>query len=102
MIGMHDDVALMRTLAAHKAGIRHIVFGHILVPLASPSAEGIAFSSGQACAHRFITDLTRPKPYWTDGNPCYRIINLDAQGLRAYGVEVSEVIMGQAPICDGP
>ncbi|SCX12207.1 3',5'-cyclic adenosine monophosphate phosphodiesterase CpdA [Agrobacterium rosae] len=101
-IGMHDDGAVMRVLAAHKGGIRHIVFGHIHVPLAGTSAEGIAFSSGQACAHRFITDLTSPKPYWTGGNPCYRIINLDAQGLRAYSVEVGETIMGQAPICDGP
>ncbi len=101
-IGMHDDGAMMRVLAAHKGGVRHIVFGHIHVPLAGTSAEGIAFSSGQACAHRFITDLTSPTPFWTSGNPCYRIITLDAQGFRAYGVEVGEVVTGQAPVCDGP
>lgn len=101
-IGMHDDGALMRRLATHRAGVRHIVFGHIHVPLAGTSAEGIAFSSGQACAHRFITDLDSPTPLWTGGNPCYRIISLDNRGFRAYGVEVGETVTGQAPICAGP
>lgn len=101
-IGMHDNGAMMRTLAAHEGGVRHIVFGHIHVPLAGTSAEGIAYSSGQACAHRFITDITSPVPFWTGGNPCYRIIMLDEKGFRAYGVEVGETITGQAPVCEGP
>ncbi|RYE62548.1 phosphodiesterase [Neorhizobium sp. DAR64861/K0K2] len=101
-IGMHDDGRIMRRLAGHKAGIRHIVFGHIHVPMSGTSAEGIAYSSGQACAHRFVTDLANPMPFWTGGNPCYRIINLDGHGLRAYAVEVGETITGQAPICEGP
>ena len=99
---MHDNGAMMRTLAAHEGGVRHIVFGHIHVPLAGTSAEGIAYSSGQACAHRFITDITSPVPFWTGGNPCYRIIMLDEKGFRAYGVEVGETITGQAPVCEGP
>ncbi|RWX80974.1 phosphodiesterase [Neorhizobium lilium] len=101
-IGMHDDGALMRALAAHPAGIRHIVFGHIHVPMAGTSAEGIAFSSGQACAHRFITDIDIPDPLWTGGLPCYRIIKLDALGLRAYDVEVGQVATDRAPVCEGP
>ncbi|MBF2713742.1 phosphodiesterase [Agrobacterium vitis] len=101
-IGLHDDGALMRHLSAHSAGIRHIVFGHIHVPLAGTSAEGISYSSGQACAHRFITDLDAPDPLWTGGNPCYRIICLDDHGLRAYSAEVGEAILGQASICEGP
>lgn len=101
-IGMHDDGAVMKRLVGHPAGIRHIVFGHIHVPLAGTSAEGIAFSSGQACAHRFITDLTDPMPFWTGGNPCYRIINIDASGFRAYEVQVGEEVTGRAPICKGP
>ncbi|MDM9625407.1 phosphodiesterase [Rhizobium sp. S152] len=101
-IGMHDDGAIMKRLAAHPAGVRHIVFGHIHVPLAGTSAEGIAFSSGQACSHRFITDLDDPAPMWTGGNPCYRIIHLDAQGLRAYGAEAGETATARAPVCEGP
>lgn len=101
-IGMHDDGKIMKRLAAHPAGVRHIVFGHIHVPLAGTSAEGIAFSSGQACSHRFITDLDDPAPLWTGGNPCYRIINLDAHGLRAYGAEVGEIVTARAPVCEGP
>lgn len=101
-IGMHDEGLLMQRLCAHPAGVRHIVFGHIHVPLTGTSAEGIAFSSGQACAHRFITDLDVPDPLWTGGNPCYRIIMLDEQGFRAYGAEVGEVPTARAPICAGP
>lgn len=101
-IGMHDGGAMIRMLAEHESGVRHILFGHIHVPLSGTSAEGIAYSSAQACAHRFITDITSPTPFWTSGNPCYRIIMLDANGLRAYGVEVGETVTGQAPICEGP
>lgn len=101
-IGMHDDGAVMRRLSAHAGGVRHIVFGHIHVPLAGTSAEGIAYSSGQACSHRFITDLAARNPWWTGGNPCYRIIQLDANGLRAYGVEVGEAKIERAQVCEGP
>lgn len=101
-IGMHDKGAIAGRLAAHAAGVRHVIFGHIHVPLAGTSAQGIAFSSGQACAHRFIADLENPAPMWTGGNPCYRIINLDHHGLRAYAVEVGEVATAQAIICKGP
>lgn len=101
-IGMHDEGAVMARLAAHPGGARHIVFGHIHVPLSGTSREGIAYSSGQACSHRFITDLEARDPWWTGGNPCYRVILLDAQGLRAYGVEVGQIPTERAPICDGP
>ncbi len=101
-IGMHDDGAVMRRLAAHPGSIRHIVFGHIHVPLAGTSREGIAYSSGQACSHRFITELDSPNPWWTTGNPCYRIITLDDQGLRAYSAEVGQARLMQAEICEGP
>ncbi|MCJ8520001.1 3',5'-cyclic AMP phosphodiesterase CpdA [Pseudorhizobium tarimense] len=101
-IGMHDDGRLMKRLAAHPAGVRHIVFGHIHMPLAGTTAEGIAFSSGQACAHRFITDLDAPAPLWTGGHPCYRILTLDDSGFRAFAVEVGEVSTAQAAVCLGP
>lgn len=101
-IGMHDGGAVMRVIASHDGGVRHIVFGHIHVPLAGTSSEGIAYSSGQACAHRFITDITSPTPFWTSGYPCYRIIMLDENGFRAYGVDVGETVTGRAPICEGP
>lgn len=101
-IGMHDDGRLMRRLAAHAPGVRHIAFGHIHMPLVGTSEEGIAFSSGQACAHRFITDISKPDPLWTSGNPCYRVIMLDERGLRAYGAEVGEVASGRAAPCAGP
>jgi 3',5'-cyclic-AMP phosphodiesterase len=101
-IGLHDDGALLARLAAHAGGVRHIVFGHIHVPLAGTTAGGIAFSSGQSCAHRFITDLDAPDPWWTGGNPCYRILMLDEHGFRAYGAEVGEARLAQAEICAGP
>ena len=101
-IGMHDDGALMCRLAAHPAGVRHILFGHIHIPMAGTSAEGIAYSAGQSCAHRFITDIDLPDPFWTGGNPCYRIVTLDAYGLRAYDAEVGQVATDRAPVCLGP
>lgn len=101
-IGMHDGGAIMARLAAHPAGVRHIVFGHIHMALSGTSAEGIAYSSGQACSHRFITDLETRQPWWTGGNPCYRIITLDAGGFRACAAEVGQVPGERAPICDGP
>ncbi|NSY47201.1 phosphodiesterase [Agrobacterium tumefaciens] len=101
-IGMHDDGAVMQRLGRHPAGVRHIVFGHIHVPMAGTSAEGIAYSSGQACAHRFITDIEVVDPLWTGGNPCYRVISLGTFGLRAYDVEVGQVVLGQASACEGP
>lgn len=101
-IGMHDEGAIMQHLSAHPAGVRHIVFGHIHVTLAGTSTEGIAYSSGQACSHRFITDLEMRDPWWTGGNPCYRIINLDARGFRAYDAEVGQTPTERAPICHGP
>ncbi len=101
-IGMHDDGAVMRRLKTHPGGVRHIVFGHIHVPLSGTSREGIAYSSGQACSHRFITEIDRPDAWWTSGNPCYRIIMLDDQGLRAYSTEVGQVQISRAEICAGP
>ncbi|GHC72562.1 phosphodiesterase [Limoniibacter endophyticus] len=101
-IGMHDDGLLLARLEAHTPGVRHVIFGHIHVPLAGTTASGIGYSSGQACAHRFITDIDTPQPWWTDGNPCYRIISLDQNGLRAYSVEVGQKPTTQAPVCEGP
>jgi 3',5'-cyclic AMP phosphodiesterase CpdA len=101
-IGLHDDGAILRRLAAHAPGVRHIVFGHIHIPLAGTSPEGIAFSSAQACSHRFITDLEARDPWWTGGNPCYRILMIDRHGFRAYGAEVGQQPTTQAPVCPGP
>jgi 3',5'-cyclic AMP phosphodiesterase CpdA len=101
-ISLHDDGAVLRRLSAHPAGIRHIVFGHIHIPLAGTSPQGIAFSSGQACSHRFITDLEARDPWWTGGNPCYRILLIDEYGFRAFSAEVGQAPTTRAPICPGP
>lgn len=101
-IGLHDDGALLQRLEAHRPGIRHVVFGHIHVPLVGVTAGGVAFSSGQACSHRFITDLADPAPWWTGGNPCYRILTLGTYGLRAYGAEVGQKATHRAVECAGP
>jgi len=101
-IGLHDDGALIARLAAHSQGVRHVVFGHLHVPMAGTSREGIAFSSGQSCAHRFITDPDEMRPWWTDGAPCYRILVLDELGFRAYSAEVGQTPTTRAPECAGP
>ncbi|WP_417809712.1 phosphodiesterase [Thioclava sp.] len=101
-IGLHDDGAVLVRLAAHAPGVRHIIFGHIHIPLSGTSAEGIAFSSGQACSHRFITDVAARAPWWTGGNPCYRVLFLDDHGFRAFGAEVGQSPTEQAQPCDGP
>ncbi|MDO5605757.1 MAG: phosphodiesterase [Paracoccus sp. (in: a-proteobacteria)] len=101
-IGLHDADAVRAVLAAHPGGIRHIIFGHIHVPLSGTSPEGWAFSSGQANAHRFITDLDDPTPFWTGGNPCYRILTLDETGFRAYGAEVGQPRIARSRFCEGP
>lgn len=101
-IGLHDDGAVLARLARHPAGVRHIVFGHIHVPLAGSTPQGIAFSSGQSTAHRFITEIDDPEPWWTSGLPCYRILMIDGHGFRAYGVEVGQPRTVRAAICKGP
>lgn len=101
-IGMHDEGAVMARLATHRGGIRHIVFGHIHIPLTGTSAEGISYSSGQSCTHRFITDLDDPTPWWTGGNPCYRVLLLDAHGFRAYDMEVGQPRTARPELCHGP
>ncbi|WP_108258209.1 phosphodiesterase [Mangrovicoccus ximenensis] len=101
-IGLHDAPALMDCLASHGPGVRHIVFGHIHVPLSGTSPEGIAFSSGQAMSHRFITAIDEPAPCWTGGNPTYRVIQIDANGFRAYGAEAGQEVLVRAEACAGP
>lgn len=101
-IGLHDAAPLMALLHAHPGGVRHLVFGHIHVPLAGTSPEGFAFSSGQSCTHRFVTDLEDPTPWWTGGNPCYRVLMLDDAGFRAYGAEVGQPRVLRAVDCAGP
>ncbi|MDO5528137.1 MAG: phosphodiesterase [Paracoccus sp. (in: a-proteobacteria)] len=101
-IGLHDAGDLMAILTAHPGGVRHIVFGHIHVPLCGTSAGGIAFSSGQSSAHRFVTDIDNPAPFWTSGPPCYRVLMLDEQGFRAYSAQIGEARLAKAQICAGP
>ncbi|MCA0962529.1 phosphodiesterase [Salipiger bermudensis] len=101
-IGLHDTDALLTVLRGHGPGVRHVVFGHIHVPLSGTSPEGLAYSSGQAMSHRFITDLDEPAPWWTGGNPTYRVILIDDHGFRAYGVETDQEPLSRAPVCEGP
>ena len=101
-IGLHDAAPLAERLRRHAGGVRHIVFGHLHVPMAGTSPEGFAYSSGQACSHRFITDPDDVTPWWTTGNPCYRILMLDEGGFRAYSAEVGEPRLARAPVCPGP
>lgn len=101
-IGLQDEGAVIERLAAHPAGVRHIVFGHIHVPMTGTSREGFAYSSGQSCAHRFITDPAEVRPWWTAGAPCYRILMLDECGFRAYEAEVGQQPTSRAPYCPGP
>jgi Icc protein len=101
-IGLHDAEAVLAPLRSHPGGVRHIVFGHLHVPLAGTSRDGFAYSSGQACAHRFVTDPDETDPWWTDGNPCYRIIMIDDFGFRAYAAEVGQPRISRAQLCAGP
>lgn len=101
-ISLHDEGRLLARLATHAPGVRHVVFGHIHIPLAGTTPEGIAFSSGQACSHRFVTDLDDPAPDWTGGNPCYRIIHVDALGFRAFMAEAGQPVLSRARPCTGP
>lgn len=101
-IGLHDAEAVMAPLRAHPGGVRHILFGHIHVPMVGTTPEGIAYSSGQSCTHRFITDLSDPTPWWTGGNPCYRIVMLDEFGFRSYAAETGQTAVQRAEACPGP
>lgn len=101
-IGLHDDGALLDRLNAHPGGVRHVVFGHIHMPLTGVTRSGIPFSSGQSTTHRFITDIDDPAPVWTDGKPCYRIIMLDDLGFRAFSAEVGETPIVRVQPCPGP
>lgn len=101
-IGLHDADAVMGLLRGHSGGVRHIVFGHLHVAMTGVSADGFAYSSGQACAHQFITDPDNPTPWWTEGTPCYRVLMLDANGFRAYAAQVGQTPTAQTQPCAGP
>jgi 3',5'-cyclic AMP phosphodiesterase CpdA len=104
-IGLHDAEAVMALLRAHQqqgGRVRHIVFGHMHVLTVGTSADGFSYSCGQAPSHRFIAEPDNPQPWWTGGNPCYRVLMLDDKGFRAYHVEVDEPALMQAPECLGP
>lgn len=101
-IGLHEAEAVLALLRRHPGGVRHIVFGHLHVPLAGTSPQGFAYSSGQACSHRFVTDPDDVTPWWTAGNPCYRILMLDGLGFRAYAAEAGEPRLARAKACAGP
>jgi 3',5'-cyclic AMP phosphodiesterase CpdA len=101
-ISLHDDGKMLARLAAHPSGVRHVVFGHIHIPLSGTSSEGISYSSGQSSTHRFIADLDVADPWWTGGNPCYRVMFIDDWGFRAFAVEVGQTPTERAPICVGP
>lgn len=101
-IRLHDMEAVTGPLRAHAPGVAHIVFGHIHVPLAGTSPEGFAYSSGQSCAHRFVTAVDDPTPWWTDGPPCYRVLHWDALGFRAYTAQVGERRISRGLFCAGP
>ncbi|OCX63789.1 phosphodiesterase [Thioclava sp. SK-1] len=101
-IGLHDEGRMVARLAAHPAGIRHIVFGHIHIPLAGTSPEGIAFSSGQACSHRFVADIDAATPDWASGNPTYRVIMVDTLGFRAFSAEIGQDVLARSQLCVGP
>jgi len=101
-IGLHDAEAVTGPLRAYPGGVRHIVFGHVHVPMAGTSADGFAYSSGQGSSHRFIAEPDEPAPWWTGGNPCYRVLMLDETGFRAYNVEAGEPALVRARECAGP
>ncbi|WP_185984768.1 phosphodiesterase [Aureimonas mangrovi] len=101
-IGLHDAEAVLAPLRAHRGGVRHILFGHIHVALSGTSAEGFAYSSGQSSAHRFAAELDDPTPFWVEDHPCYRIVMLDENGLRAYAREVGQRELVRAGDCEGP
>lgn len=101
-IRLHDMDAVLEPLRAHAPGVVHIVFGHIHVPLAGTSPDGFAFSSGQSCAHRFVTAPDDPTPWWTSGPPCYRILIHDNSGFRAYSAQIGEPHLARGIWCEGP
>lgn len=51
---------------------------------------------------RVASDPDLPDPWWTDGNPIYRILLIDDLGFRAFTVEVGQQPTERAPICEGP
>ncbi|MEI4472160.1 phosphodiesterase [Frigidibacter sp. MR17.24] len=101
-IGLHDNGRMRAALAAHAPGVRQVVFGHIHVPMTGMTPDGLAYSSGQACAHRFVTDVDAATPDWTGGNPCYRVIHIDALGFRAYMAEAGQAATAPSQYCAGP
>jgi 3',5'-cyclic AMP phosphodiesterase CpdA len=101
-IGMHDGGAVRDRLKRHPGGVRHVVFGHVHVPMCGVDGDGLSFSSGQACAHQFITDPDDPAPFWTNGAPTYRVLRLGDFGFRAYETAVGLPIVARATPCVGP
>ena len=102
-IGFHDAQPFMDVLRSHKAGIRHIFFGHIHIPLSGVTRDGIGFSSGRGCNHQFVQEFNNPAPPWAAGPLNYTVISINDEGVFVHGCDLFDVIpVGPSRPCAGP
>lgn len=89
-IGFHDGESVMTLLRAHPGGVRHIIFGHIHVPLSGVTSDGMPFSAGRGSNHQFIPGFDDPTPFWTSAPLNYSIITLNEDGVFVHGYDMIE------------
>ncbi|MFV0473761.1 MAG: phosphodiesterase [Pikeienuella sp.] len=102
-IGFHDGARLMAILRAHPGGVRHIIFGHIHIPLNGATADGIGYHAGRGAGHQFMQEFDNPAPDWIDGPANYDVIRIGAGGVSIHGCDTLDAIAAApARFCAGP
>ncbi len=90
-------------LKAHKGGIRHLILGHIHLPLNGTFPGGIPFTAGRGCNHQIILDAAEKRCTWSAGVPNYNIIIVDDDSLFIHAFDkIGAEVIGYGDYPPGP
>jgi Icc protein len=99
-IGLADADRFLRLVSRHPGGVRHIVFGHVHIPVSGVGPGGIPFSSGRSGNHQIILNFAEKDCRWAAGSPNYSIIDLGEDHLFIHAfdfVEAEQIGIGAYP-----
>jgi len=102
-ICLSEPEPFVRVLKQHKAGVRHLFFGHVHIPVSGVSPEGIPFTAGRGCNHQIVLDLAQKDCTWAAGGPNYNIIVIGQHGTIVHAFDLIEAsVIGTGAYPPGP
>lgn len=102
-ICLYEPERFLRVLRQHKAGVRHLFFGHVHIPVSGVSPEGIPFTAGRGCNHQIIVDLAGRNCTWAGGGPNYNIIVIERSAMFVHAFDlIGAAIIGTGAYPPGP